>query len=865
MEMGKPSAGFGLRSSPTFVRPSASAASAAGESVPARDGNSGFAARFLQGIATLSIAMLFFGIPIFFTGLSLQGIAFDKQLYFYFWLLLGLVAWVSRGMIVGELPVRRTFLDIPIAAFLVAYVASAFFSVDKWHSFWGPFNDPSRGVLSVLALAAAYYFILSHFNQRRLWIWLSALLGSAFIVVVWTWLALYTVPFLPQSLMRLAPFSLLGGLSNLMLFIGTMVPLAVLALSKVSQFERRSTRIVLQAALSFIIAAGLVLLLALYNSVPWPAFFIGSGFLVIFILSQIVSLGERLNFVPMVVFVAILGFFMIGPVGLGDARLPLEVMPNASLSWKISQASLQDQFFLGSGPGTYGYAFSMYHGAEHNQNNPLFNLRFFQGSGLFFEALPTLGAIGTFFFSVLVLAYLSFGLYFLMRNKEQNKALSLGLWSAVVIMTAGALLMPMSGANIILGVLLASLALAVLFSEARVETSQWNLSLKVSPKFALALAFVFLVVSAGVVYLFAFLARAWIADITAGRALAARTVTVDTANRMSRAIQYMDKESRYYSILGQVDMALANQEFAKPEADRNVEAIRTYVRNGLQLMTQGRELAKNDIVAQELLAQGYENQVFLGGPDPALLTPLEAAYTRARELEPDNPLHTLKLGQVNRLRSNAKDADKAGLMDAARQLFRDTIEKKRDYTPAYLNLALLEESDKDTAAAIAVLEEGSKIGVVRTNQDIRYHLARLYRIRNQGDDLANAERMFRDLTNQNNRFFNAYVNLALVYEKQDKGDQAIEQYQKASDLLTGDNAAAAKAEIQKLIDNVRAGRSNNLDQPATASSAVAPAPVTETEGFPEQAPAPAAPTQGQIEPQATTPAPAATTTPAPSL
>lgn len=865
-----------MNRSPSFVRPVASSAPAEGAATSSRSSDAGFAARFLDGLATFSIFMLFLGVPVFFTGLSLQGIAFDKQLYFYFWLLLGLVAWVSRGMIVGELPVRRTFLDLPLGAFVAAYVASAFFSVDKWHSFWGPFNDPSRGVLSVLALAAAYYFILSHFNPRRLWIWLSGLLAAAAFLLLWTWLAMYTVPFLPSGLRQVAPFSLVGGLSNLMLFVGMTIPLAVLALAKAGDIGRGPLRTAVRAVLSLMIASALVLLLALYNSVPWPAFFIGSGFMVIFILSQIVSLGEKLNFVPMVVFVAILGFFMIGPVGLGDARLPLEVMPNSGLSWKVAQSSLKDQFFLGSGPGTYGYAFSMYHGAEHNQNNPLFNLRFFQGSGLFFEALPTLGAIGTFFFVILILAYLSFGLYFLMRNKEQNKTLSLGLWSAAVVLMAGSLLMPVSGALVILSVLVASLALAALFMESRVETRQWNLSLKVSPKFALALAFVFLVVSAGVVYLFAFLARAWIADITAGRALAARTVTVDTANALSRAIQYMDKESRYYSILGQADLALANQEFAKPESERNVEAIRTYVRNGLQLMVRGRELAKNDIVAQELLAQGYENQVFLGGPDPALLTPLESAYARAKELEPDNPLHTLKLGQVSRLRSNAAPAaEKTGLVDAARQSFRTAIEQKRDYTPAYLNLALLEEANGQNAdAAIAVLEEGSKIGVVRTNQDVRYHLARLYRIRDEGEDLANAERMFRDLVNQNNRFFNAYLNLALVYEKQNNDDQAIEQYQKAMDLLTGDNAQAARDQLQRLIDNVRAGRPNNLDQPlATTSSEATTAPAAQPAegGFPEQAPAPAAPAQGQIEsrPSTTAPtpasAPAATTEPAPAV
>ena len=46
-------------------------------------------------IISVSFMAIFFGIPVFFTGMTFQGIAFEKQLFFYFWLVLGVVAWVS--------------------------------------------------------------------------------------------------------------------------------------------------------------------------------------------------------------------------------------------------------------------------------------------------------------------------------------------------------------------------------------------------------------------------------------------------------------------------------------------------------------------------------------------------------------------------------------------------------------------------------------------------------------------------------------------------------------------------------------------------------------------------------------------------
>ena len=39
--------------------------------------------KILDRLMSLSIFMLFFGLPIFFSGVTEQGIIFDKQIYFY--------------------------------------------------------------------------------------------------------------------------------------------------------------------------------------------------------------------------------------------------------------------------------------------------------------------------------------------------------------------------------------------------------------------------------------------------------------------------------------------------------------------------------------------------------------------------------------------------------------------------------------------------------------------------------------------------------------------------------------------------------------------------------------------------------------
>ena len=115
-------------------------------SLPGENKGSKTAAIF-DAVITVSLVALFFGLPLFFTGLTFQGIAFEKQMYLYVWLLIGVVAWVSKGVTSGEMRIRRTPLDIPLVLFWLFYVFAAFFSVDRWHSFWGSNVSDSSLVL----------------------------------------------------------------------------------------------------------------------------------------------------------------------------------------------------------------------------------------------------------------------------------------------------------------------------------------------------------------------------------------------------------------------------------------------------------------------------------------------------------------------------------------------------------------------------------------------------------------------------------------------------------------------------------------------------------------------------------------------
>ncbi len=795
-----------------------------------------------ETVISVSLAALFFGLPLFFTGMTFQGIAFDKQIYFYLWLLVGVVAWVSKGVTTGEMHIRRTPMDIPIILFWVFYLVAAFFSVDRWHSFWGFFGDPSRGALSVTALLLAYYFILSHFTIKRFRLMFVAFISAGLVVVVWSFLVLMNIHFLPASLEQYAPISLIGTVSTLAIYLGIMVPLFLTALFALWQDEsvKKTLRKVLTGFLFVGLALSLFLLLALYSFVPWIVVLGGLSFFMVYILAQIVRPAEQWTWVPMLTFAIVLAFLMIGKNTLVRANLPVEVAPNVSLSWQVAKETLKEHFAIGVGPGNYGYAFSMFRPMEYNLN-ALYTLRFYQGTGLFFEALATIGAIGTVLLLVVWFSFLSVGLYLLTHEKQRNKIYSLGFWTVLIMYFIAAFTAPLNGPLVLIGALLGTLALGTLMMESGSEEKYLDLSFKAAPKFALALAFIFMVVSAGVAFVFVFMGKVFIADLTAGKGvrLAAAAPSRDAAVMLSDAIVRYPEEGRYFTRLGQEYMALANVEANKAEKDRDVNTVAQYVRQAVAASEQGKRQMPNDVMATESLALIYENGAVYASD---ALPKAEEIYMRAHELEPHNPLYFLKLGQVKRAEGDAKaeGAERTALYGNAKDYFKQAIDEKSDLAAAHYNLSIILARLKESDAAIESAIQAATIE--KKNLNYLYNLGVLYQLRGKDGDQDKAENIFKDILVANDKLIDVRLSLGLLYEKANKRDQATEAYQKILEVIPADsegNLKQTRDQVEKLISNIRNGVSNIKN--AAAAAPVAPAGAMMAPETPPVAPAPAGP------------------------
>jgi cytochrome c-type biogenesis protein CcmH/NrfG len=766
-----------------------------------------FVIKFLDKIIGASIFMIFFGILPFFTGLTLQGLVFDKQIFFYFWLLLGLVSWAAKGVITGEMKIRRTPLDIPIAGFLLAYLIATIFSIDQWHSFWGGFGDPSRGIMNVIALAVSYYLILSNFSKARLKMIFTAILFSGILVSFWTLLAIRNIQFLPQSVSGLAPLSLTGSMTGLGILFSAMIPIIVTAILKIGEREniKKVFKIIYLGFLFLALLVNLLLISAIYNFVPWVGLFIGIAIFLIFILAKIVKPEMSWAWLPMVIFLAVMIIRMTGEVSISKIDLPWEVSPTMKTSWDIAVDSLKDKFFVGTGPGTYSYVFALNRPQDIN-TSIFYNLKYSQATGLIFEALPTIGILGAVLLVILILSYLGVNMYLLYREKEKNKLYSLALFSASIVMLVASISARAEGTILIFAVFLGIASLAAILLESESQENYLNLSLKTSPKFALALAFVFMVVSAGVAFLFVFLGKIYIADVYAFQAAKiASSNQEDAVMKMAKSIGYNNREGKYYAQLGQYYMMLANREALKDEKTRDTQLITQYLNASVNVTKRSQDLMKRDVLTEEALGQIYENA---GLYVPDSLNLAIESYQKGLELEPQNPNYYLKIGQIKISLAAIKgsnEQEKKQLLSEAKDNLLKAVDKKSNFSPALYQLSLVYDALGEIDQAI---DSGTKaVQFGKNDADFRNYvvsLGRIYQERGKDEDVKIAEQLFKAMISQNDNDINAHFYLGMLYEKTKNKDGAKEEYKKVASLL-GSGNEDVKKQVEKMIANVEKG------------------------------------------------------------
>ncbi len=686
--------------------------------------SSNVTAKGLNGLITVVISLIFISVPLFFTGKTAQGVDFEKIMLFYCLVLIGVVAWVTKGVVLGELKIKRTPLDFPIIGVLVVFLISTFLSVDVKDSLIGSYGNTAKGFVPILAFVLFYYFTVNNINSNRIRVAFWSFITSGSLLVIYSILQFKNINIPIINLVEGSIFSPLGSISALTMFIMIFFPMLIVAISQADKFLSKSKEglvLAVKIILSFVFLLSLWVLVMLGGFTFWPIGWViavlGSVIVLMFFMAKIIR--TKSIFVPFLAFMILIVFLVLGNFKVARMDLPAEVSLSRSASWGIAKNALKENPVFGSGPSTFYYNFSKFKKQEFN-NTQFWNMRFNGATGIVFDLLATVGILGVLSVVVVGLIILSVSFFTLIKSKDSElNSVLLGLFSSFISGIFFSLLFPQNNSIMLITILLSVLTVSTAIYLYPDKFSSLKLSFRSSANYALALAAIFLVVSASVVVMFTLGLKMFIADVYARESLLAPELDAKI-EYMEQAISLAPFQDSYYINVANHYMSKANQAAI---GGRNKAAVGEFLGLALDNGKQAAEKSPKRAANNEALALIYENASFY---TRGALEYAENLYKKNIDLDPVNPVPHFRMALVNMARANAEtdEIEKKYYIEEAVKKYDDAIGIKGDLSAAYYGKAIASEKIGQVDDAIDMLNMA--VMYSSSNLNYRFELGRLY-------------------------------------------------------------------------------------------------------------------------------------------
>lgn len=678
--------------------------------------------RVLDYVIEGVIVAVFFLIPLFFTGLTAQGFGFDKIILFYFLVLLGVIAWATKGVVTGELSLKRTPLDIPILVVLGIFIISTFTSISPKDSLVGSYGNSAKGLIAVIVYVLFYYLVVNNINLKRIKSYFGAVVLSGVLLSIYSLLQISGKYILPMGLTHSQSVNPIGSLSGLTMYLVIILPLLVVAVAQTEKIFpniSKNTLLALRIVLGLSIITSIAVLALLNGFTFWPVSIIGMVVLLMFFMSKIIKISTVNLMIPLGTFLVLVIFLVMGNFQLSKANLPAEVSLSRSASWGIAKSAIRENPILGSGLSTFEYDFSKFKNINFNAS-PLWNVRFDTSTGSFFELLATVGIPGTIMLVILFLISLSVSFLTLIKNGDsESNSILLGLFASLISTALLSVWLPQNNSLIILSVIISILCVAASIEMYPEKFKSLKLSFRAEAKYALALAAIFLTVTSGVVVSIAMGLKMYLADVYAKESLSITDPAL-VDQKLNQVLGLVSYQDAYYLTSANNLMAMANQA-AIAGGDQAVvaENLKKAIAQGEKAL----EYAPKKVGNNESLALIYENASFY---TRGALENAQKLYQQITELDPQNPTAYLRMALVNMAKANieAKEEDKKYYIEEAIKRYDEAIAKKGDLAAAYYGKSIANEKLNKLDDAIEQLRNA--VNFSRENLDYRFELGRLY-------------------------------------------------------------------------------------------------------------------------------------------
>ncbi|MFH1767064.1 MAG: tetratricopeptide repeat protein [Patescibacteria group bacterium] len=732
-------------------------------------------AKLFANISRMMLIGLAGLVPLFFLSWTVEPLEVNKQTLLIFLAAIAMLAWLGMMVVEKRLYFKKSSVFVVVAVLLISVALSAAFSLAPFTSWVGQAKQEYTSFLTFLGLALIFLIgshTLSRTKTQRA-LWSVSLLASAFIGIV---------AVLNQFGLSIFETNLIGSPSALGFYLVSMAVLGC-GLWLVAN-PRMSKRVLpkgwfgslVKFAIIATVISALLVTLALDFWALWAAMLIGLGIIFIFTILRAQEFPQTSRFfLPMILFVCAILFLFLPSISI--SRYPTEVSLSSSSSFSIVKATLQETSWLfGSGPGTFVMDYTK-HQPEIINDSLLWDERFDRAGSYFLTLLPTIGVVGTLLFLTLMLLVAGTALWHLITKKADDEwkmtFVSFAAWS---VLAFGVFVY---SSNMTLSFMFWLLS-AIIVSQAGPATKK--IAFSQSPRYGLLTAFLFVLVSIGLLTSMFVTGSRYAAEIAFARGVASDKSGsgVDSIiEGLDRAASMNKLSDLYYRNLGNALLVKTAELIQEP--DVSPSDIQMYIEASVTAAERATMLSPDYVVNWALLGDVYrEVSPLVDGADELSIS----AYDRAVQLSPQNPKYRVMLGRAfliyadhlneyltsddEEFASRAKTEREAALA-SAETVLEEAIALKGDYAPAHYYLASVYERQGNLTEAVSRME--SLRSAYQSDIGISFQLGLLY-LRQGKSDLAKAE-LERALEIAPN-YSNAMWYLAAVYEEDGDAEKALE-------------------------------------------------------------------------------------------
>lgn len=551
-------------------------------------------------------ALIFF-VPIIFLPFTSELFEFNKMILVYLGTSIVITAWLFKSVSDKKFTFKRTPLDIPIALFLLANIASTIFSIDPHTSIFGYYGRWNGGLLSTFSYIILFYAFVNFFDKNKLINLLKILLLSSTVVAIYAVLQHPTPLFRnPDGSFRgvdagfwqqdaeSKAFSTLGHANWLAAFMAMILPFAFgfLLLSKkwweralfsflliiyfltfTFTYSRGGTLGLVACVFSLVIGLAVIFrneikkftpkrdFAFLINGLRFPniGFFvaivlIGCSLIVFFFGNAFTSKG--INFAA----IQAPGDTQLAAAGSETGRIRLIV-------WKGAFDIFKHYPLFGSGVETFAYSYYQFRPAEHNYTTE-WDFLYNKAHNEFVNYLATTGLFGLLTYLIFLITY---GLLVLRYLNQKND-----LWKKFLIVSAsggfiGYLVQNLFGFSVVPIALLFFLtpALFLVLAEKYLREQSLSLNFLAQPIFSVIAQS--LTVLLGLIFV-SITATMWLADVYYSKGLSASSYK-DSYQYLRTATSLRPDEPLYRAHLGWASMQIALEEKGKARKEKIAESF----------------------------------------------------------------------------------------------------------------------------------------------------------------------------------------------------------------------------------------------------------------------------------------------------